>query len=46
MSKEKKTNVMRILDKAKIPYIARSYEYKESNLSGTHAATPSDMTPP
>ena len=39
MSKEKKTNVMRILDKAKIPYIARSYEYKESNLSGTHAAT-------
>lgn len=38
MSKEKKTNVMRILDKAKIPYIARSYEYKESNLSGTHAA--------
>lgn len=39
MSKEKKTNVMRILDKAKIPYIAKSYEYKESNLSGTHAAT-------
>lgn len=39
MSKEKKTNVMRILDKAKIPYTARSYEYKESNLSGTHAAT-------
>lgn len=39
MSKEKKTNVMRILDKAKIPYIARSYEHKESNLSGTHAAT-------
>ena len=39
MSKEKKTNVMRILDKAKIPYIARSYEYQESNLSGTHAAT-------
>lgn len=39
MGKEKKTNVMRILDKAKIPYIARSYEYKESNLSGTHAAT-------
>ena len=36
MSKEKKTNVMRILDKAKIPYIARSYEH--NNLSGTHAA--------
>ena len=35
MRKEKKTNVMRILDKAKIPYTARSYEYKESNLSGT-----------
>ena len=47
MRKEKKTNVMRILDKAKIPYIARSYEYKESNLSGTHALLPpSDMTPP
>ena len=27
---------MRILDKAKIPYIARSYEH--NNLSGTHAA--------
>ena len=38
MRKEKKTNVMRILDKAKIPYTARSYEYEESNLSGTHAA--------
>ncbi len=38
MRKEKKTNVMRILDKAKIPYTARSYEYKESNLSGTHTA--------
>lgn len=38
MRKEKKTNVMRILDKAKIPYTARSYEYEESNLSGPHAA--------
>ena len=36
MSKEKKTNVMRILDKAKIPYTARSYEYKESNLEMIH----------
>lgn len=39
MDKEKKTNVMRILDKAKIPYTAKSYEYEESDLSGTHAAT-------
>ena len=38
MRKEKKTNVMRILDKAKIPYTARSYEYKESNLFGTLVA--------
>lgn len=29
MNKEKKTNVMRILDKAKIPYITKSYEYKK-----------------
>lgn len=36
--KEKKTNVMRILDKAKISYETKSYEYDEDNLSGVHAA--------
>ena len=36
--KEKKTNVMRILDKAKISYDTKSYEYDESDLSGVHAA--------
>lgn len=38
MKKEKKTNVMRILDKAGIPYTTKSYEYDESDLSGVHAA--------
>ena len=34
----KKTNVMRILDKEQITYSTGSYEYDESDLSGTHAA--------
>jgi len=40
MAKEKKTitNVMRLLDKAGIPYEAKEYEYDESDLSGVHAA--------
>ena len=40
MAKEKeiKTNVMRLLDKAKIPYEHREYEVDENDLSGTHAA--------
>lgn len=38
MKKEKKTNVMRILDKAHIPYDTKSYEVDESDLSGVHAA--------
>lgn len=33
-----KTNVMRILDKAQKPYRTASYEYDESDLSGSHAA--------
>ena len=32
------TNVMRILDKLKIPYTALSYEYDEDDLSGVSAA--------
>lgn len=35
---EIKTNVMRLLDKAKIPYEHKEYEYSEDDLSGTHAA--------
>lgn len=38
MKHEKKTNVMRILDKAKINYETKAYEYDESDLSGVHAA--------
>ena len=38
MKKEKKTNVMRILDKANIFYKAKSYEYEINDLSGVHAA--------
>ncbi|MDY6084695.1 MAG: Cys-tRNA(Pro) deacylase [Dialister sp.] len=38
MKKEKKTNVMRMLDKANIPYETKSYAYTEEDLSGVHAA--------
>lgn len=34
----KKTNVMRLLDSAKISYTAREYAYDEADLSGVHAA--------
>ena len=33
-----KTNVMRLLDAAKLPYEAREYTYDENDLSGLHAA--------
>lgn len=33
-----KTNVMRLLDKAKIHYTTREYEVDESDLSGEHVA--------
>ena len=33
-----KTNVMRMLDKAKISYTAVTYEVDESDLSGPHIA--------
>ena len=36
--KEKKTYVMRILDKEKISYETKSYDYDEDDLSGVHAA--------
>lgn len=33
-----KTNAMRMLDKAKIPYETKEYEVDEADLSGSHAA--------
>ncbi len=34
----KKTNAMRLLDAAGIPYDVRTYEFDENDLSGVHAA--------
>lgn len=45
MAKLKKTNVMRILDKQKIPYTAKAYDYTEEDLSGIHAAAELGMNP-
>ena len=41
----KKTNAMRLLDAAKVPYDVRTYEYDESDLSGVHAAEALDLPP-
>ena len=38
MAKSIKTNAMRMLDKAKIPYEAMEYTVDENNLSGMHIA--------
>ena len=38
MSGMVKTNVMRLLDAAKIPYETGTYEVDENDLSGSHAA--------
>ena len=38
MAKNVKTNVMRLLDKAKIPYEAKEYPVDENDLSGSHVA--------
>lgn len=40
-----KTNVMRMLDKAKITYSTAEYEVDESDLSGTHIAEVTGMNP-
>ena len=45
MAKLKKTNVMRILDKQKIAYTTKAYEYSEDDLSGVHAAAALGMDP-
>ena len=38
MAKNVKTNVMRLLDKAKIEYEAKEYPVDENDLSGSHVA--------
>lgn len=38
MAAIKKTNAMRILDAAKVPYTALEYEYDENDLDGHHVA--------
>jgi Cys-tRNA(Pro)/Cys-tRNA(Cys) deacylase len=40
-----KTNVMRLLDQAKISYRAASYEFDENDLNGMHAAEGIGMPP-
>ena len=40
-----KTNVMRLLEAAGIPYRSAEYEYEESDLSGLHAAEQVGMAP-
>lgn len=40
-----KTNAMRLLDQAKIPYQALEYEYDENHLGGEHAAEQVGMPP-
>ena len=40
-----KTNVMRLLDAAKIPYRAEEYAVDENDLNGMHAAEGIGMPP-
>ena len=40
-----RTNVMRLLDAAKIPYCTAEYDWDESDLSGTHAAKAVGLPP-
>lgn len=43
MAKKFKTNALRMLDKAKIPYSIKEYEYDEEHLDGRHVASQVDM---
>mgnify|MGYP005970413947 FL=1 len=45
MNKSNKTNAMRLMDAAKIPYRAVEYEYDESDLGGQHVAAVTGMNP-
>lgn len=39
----KKTNAMRMLDRANVPYQVKEYVYDESNLSGLHVALDNNL---
>lgn len=41
-----KTNAMRMLERAQIPYETAEYQYDEDNLSGVHAAEQITVIPP
>lgn len=43
MSKSVKTNALRLLDKAKIRYEIKEYQYDEEHLSGDHIVSQVDM---
>ena len=43
--KSVKTNAMRLLDRAHIPYRTAEYEYDEKDLNGMHAAEQTGMPP-
>ena len=45
MAKKFKTNALRMLDKAKIAYLIKEYEYDEDHLDGRHVASQVDMVP-
>ena len=45
MAKKFKTNALRMLDKAKIPYSIKEYEYDEEHLDGSHVASRCHMDP-
>ena len=45
MAKKFKTNALRMLDKAKIPYSIKEYEYDEEHLDGRHVASQVNMDP-
>ena len=42
MAKKFKTNALRMLDKAKIAYSIKEYEYDEDHLDGRHVASQVD----
>ena len=45
MAKKFKANALRMLDKVKIPYSIKEYEYDEEHLDGRHVASQVDMDP-
>ena len=45
MAKKFKTNALRMLDKVKIPYSIKEYEYDEEHLDGRHVESQVDMDP-